>query len=1001
MKKIIMIFFLLIYVFLIEKVNAQTYKLTYEAQPNIYFSRGGGDKPYKSGQYPIYKFNGQIAYCIEPGKNITTLNYVATDGYINLPYSDEVKEKIELIGYYGREYPGHDNVRYSMAAQALIWELTGTGPVKFYTKINAQGEEIDIANERNEIERLISEHHNIPNLPKDVNGYYNELIQFNDVKLNDYEISDDGGNNGPKGEIYLQNGTLDIYSRIIGDSYIELTKKRYDDGKTLIFVGDGVDTTQTLGRLRYSKEITLKINLHIKGIHIKIIKVDEENNPILQSGIKFKVKNLSNNEYICPNSDCTYETNEEGYVFTDALNYGLYEVEEVNQNILNGYAVSFKKYQVEIKEGGPCFYNSKNHHYVKLFFINKKVRGKVEITKLKEEYQFLNNNLYYNTDNPLPNTTFKLYNMQDELIDTLVTNNDGYVSYDNLNLGKYYLKEVMDNNCYQEKDEKIFFEIKQDNSNDDYFITKVEVINYLKKGKLELLKIDSETKKGISNTIIGLYDENNNLLLTRETNNDGQIIIDNLPLGNYYLKEEKPNEQYKNNYLKIAFEIKKDKETIKIKMENERIYGSLEITKYQEELVLKNNKITYQKNKLKEVSFSLYDEQNNFLKNLVTDENGYVKEEKLPIGRYYLQENLKDDKYYPDKDKYYFEIKKDKDEGTNVSLEINNYLKKGKLIFHKLDKETKKGINNTIMELYNKDNELLITKETNDKGIMIINDLPYGDYYLKEKKANDNYYLSDEIIPFIIRNNQEVIEKEMENERIYGSLEINKYGEDYQFIDNNIVYQKVTLDSIVFALYNDNDYLIDVIKTGNNGYYKYDKLPLGKYYLIEKSEMNNYLINDNKYPFEIKKDYNAVINAKVDIYNYLKKGTLKFNKIDKDTQEGINNTIIEIYNEQNELLLTKETNEEGKIIINDLPIGNYYIMEKTANEKYLLTNEKIDFQINEHNEIIHKVMTNEKINFDVPKTSLDDTLLINRLFGYLMTISGGIKLHDKRKKRTF
>ena len=38
-----------------------------------------------------------------------------------------------------------------MASQALIWELTGTGRVRFYTGINGTGEEIDVTKEREEI----------------------------------------------------------------------------------------------------------------------------------------------------------------------------------------------------------------------------------------------------------------------------------------------------------------------------------------------------------------------------------------------------------------------------------------------------------------------------------------------------------------------------------------------------------------------------------------------------------------------------------------------------------------------------------------------------------------------------------------------------------------------------------------------------------------------------------------------------------------------------------
>ena len=123
MKKVLMI--LVFIIVLIEKqVYAQTnYKLTLEKQKGIYYARKGKDF-YKSSQFSVYHVGDTIVYCIEPTKQITTFDYIDKDNYISLNLSDEEKENIALYGYYGREYPGHDNIKYSMAAQALIWEAT-------------------------------------------------------------------------------------------------------------------------------------------------------------------------------------------------------------------------------------------------------------------------------------------------------------------------------------------------------------------------------------------------------------------------------------------------------------------------------------------------------------------------------------------------------------------------------------------------------------------------------------------------------------------------------------------------------------------------------------------------------------------------------------------------------------------------------------------------------------------------------------------------------------
>ena len=93
-----------------KQVYAQTYKLTLEKQDGIYYTRVSSDF-YKSSQFSIYKMGDMIVYCIEPTKQITTYNYIDENNYLSLNLSDEEKENIALYGYFGREYPSHDNVK--------------------------------------------------------------------------------------------------------------------------------------------------------------------------------------------------------------------------------------------------------------------------------------------------------------------------------------------------------------------------------------------------------------------------------------------------------------------------------------------------------------------------------------------------------------------------------------------------------------------------------------------------------------------------------------------------------------------------------------------------------------------------------------------------------------------------------------------------------------------------------------------------------------------------
>ena len=95
-----------------------------------------------SAQYETYSMDGKVVYCIEPGIDITTTSYLGYDGLQASPYSAEISKKIELIGHYGYDYPGHQTLRYRMAAQALIWETTGGQIVEFWTQASGYGDYI-------------------------------------------------------------------------------------------------------------------------------------------------------------------------------------------------------------------------------------------------------------------------------------------------------------------------------------------------------------------------------------------------------------------------------------------------------------------------------------------------------------------------------------------------------------------------------------------------------------------------------------------------------------------------------------------------------------------------------------------------------------------------------------------------------------------------------------------------------------------------------------------
>ena len=126
-------------------------------------------------------------------------------------------------------------------------------------------------------------------------------------------------------------------------------------------------------------------------------------------------------------------------------------------------------------------------------------------------------------------------------------------------------------------------------------------------------------------------------------------------------------------------------------------------------------------------------------------------------------------------------------------------------------------------------------------------------------------------------------------------------------------------------------------------------------------------------------------------------GSLEFTKVDFSTGEVLSDTLIEIYNENNELVFSGRTNEEGKIVINELRYGKYYILEKEAPEGYELNDEKMWFEITEDGQIVKSEMKDHKKVIEVPNTLSESYL--NLIAGTIVLTGAGLIIIANRRKK--
>lgn len=153
--------------------------------------------------------------------------------------------------------------------------------------------------------------------------------------------------------------------------------------------------------------------------------------------------------------------------------------------------------------------------------------------------------------------------------------------------------------------------------------------------------------------------------------------------------------------------------------------------------------------------YSLYDENNNLIKDLIIENNQSIINN-IPLGKYYIKEKQAGIGYLLDTNIYEINITKEK---TKHQVIVEN-----KVIEKTITIEKKYGDNNTFkseenisFEIYNNNYERISTITTNNLGIAQIT-LPYGTYTIKQVNTTDGYKKVDDINITIDNREDELIE---------------------------------------------------------------------------------------------------------------------------------------------------------------------------------------------------------------------------------------------------
>lgn len=407
-------------------VNAESATF-YEAEyiDNIYMSKyqySNNTIYYQKARFFRKSDTQEAAYCIEPFTFFNENNvYESTLNPYNL--SQEQKTRIERIAHFGYGYKNHTDVKWYAITQMMIWETADPNSGTFFFTDYLNGNKIyPYQDEMNEINYLVNTYDIIPSIN---NQTYN-IVEGQDFYKSSEEIMKFYSSNDNR--VNLSYGDIKISNLSEGEYDFTLYRNDNNYNNPVIFYQSyNSQNLLKTGNLE-NKEASFKVI--VKKTEINVTKLDKDTQDTSPQGEAILDGATINVLDLKKNIIRTIEI-KDNIGKTTNLPYGTYYLQEIEAG--EGYNINNDLYEVNITTDNPK---------PQINIYNKVIEKKVTISKKYGEDDNLN---------PEKNIDFEIYDINNKLIKTVSTNDEGIVSF-NLPYGKYKIVQKNSTNGYKKVD---------------------------------------------------------------------------------------------------------------------------------------------------------------------------------------------------------------------------------------------------------------------------------------------------------------------------------------------------------------------------------------------------------------------------------------------------------------------------------------------------------------------------------------------------------------------
>lgn len=499
-----------------------------------------------------------------------------------------------------------------------------------------------------------------------------------------------------------QDGTY-TFKKLKAGTY-QVTETKAPDGYQIDNPGPYAVTLPTNGQ----KTVTVTaLDTPITLASGSIRKVDKDRPTMGLAGATIRITGIDNN--------FTYEGQTvEGGALTDVpwdtMPVGSYVAEEIGAP--EGYILPSPHEKKEF------YWDKKNE--VKLVFEND---SKVKVQLLKKD----------ESNNPLPGCLFTVIKNGQTLF-SAVTDAAGTITVPNVTEGTYWFVEKDAPEGYVVNSEPVTAYVSAADIQGNKTVT-VEATNHRKPG-LEIVKIDSVTKKPVANCTFDIRSIDGTYHETLTTDGAGRIFLENMTPGSYEVKETAVPKGYNLNPEKQTVELTAGG-TFTLTFEN---VPKTDFTLFKHD---SNN------HPIAGVTFEISKKGGQSLGHFTTDGQGKLTVPNLEPGIYVAVETDCPDDYILDKTPHEFQVNAGV---TNVGIDVVN-LKKPEITVKKVDSIVGGGVEGAKFEIFYAGTggtgspagtyESLGTKYTDANGIIHLDHLKEGWYRFTEVEAPAGYQLDE------------------------------------------------------------------------------------------------------------------------------------------------------------------------------------------------------------------------------------------------------------------